>query len=52
MSYRSDQETYPVDAFSLSWKSWSFYCFPSLSYISRLTQKVMEDQAIGVKKNQ
>lgn len=47
-SYRPDPRAAFVDAFSISWSDFSFYCFPPFSCILRVLQKIRQDGAIGV----
>ena len=35
VSYKPDLNAYPVDAFSLVWKQFKFYCFPPFSCITK-----------------
>jgi hypothetical protein len=47
-SYQPDPQSAGTDAFSFSWKSKSFYCFPPFSCISRCLQKIRGDEAKGI----
>ena len=47
-SYRPDPGATFVDAFSISWADFRFYCFPPFSCILRVLQKVKQDKATGV----
>ena len=47
-SYRPDPGATFVDAFSISWTDFRFYCFPPFSCILRVLQKVKQDRATGV----
>ena len=48
VSYRPDPVAVVVDAFSLSWRDITFYTFPPFSVVSRVLQKVQQDEALGV----
>ena len=39
VSYKPDPNAYAVDAFSLVWKQFKFYCFPPFSCITECLQK-------------
>ena len=47
-SYRPDPGVTIVDAFSISWADFHFYCFPPFSCILRVLQKIKQDKATGV----
>ena len=39
VSYKPDPNAYAVDAFSLVWKQFKFYCFPPFSCIKSVSKK-------------
>ena len=47
-SLRPDPNAFAIDAFTLSWSTKKFYCFPPFSCISRILQKVKQDKATGI----
>ena len=48
VSYRADPEAFAINAFHMSWKHYLFYVFPPLSLITRVLQKIQEEQATGL----
>ena len=48
VSYRPDPDAYAVDAFTLTWSSFTFYAFPPFSIIPQVLQKVSQDRATGL----
>ena len=47
-SYRPDPGAGFVDAFSIFWSEFRFYCFPPFSCILKVLQKIRQDRATGV----
>lgn len=48
VSWKRDPQAFNIDAFTLNWNSYFFYCFPPFSLILRCLRKVMDDEATGV----
>ena len=48
VSWRPDPEAMAIDAFSLDWRELYFYAFPPFSLITRVLQKVEQDQSQGI----
>ena len=48
VSWRADPEALAIDAFCLSWKNKFVYLFPPFSMLSKVLQKLQEDQAEGI----
>ena len=48
VSYEPDLNAYAVDAFSLVWKQFMFYCFPPFSCITECLQKTKKEQSEGL----
>ena len=46
--FRPDPEAYKIDALSFNWRAYNFYAFPPFSLLSRLLQKVKQDEATGI----
>ena len=47
-AYRHDPEAMGVNAFSISWNDKKFYAFPPFAIISRVIQKIVYDNAMGI----
>lgn len=47
-SFRPDPDASFIDAFSISWSDKQFYCFPPISCVLRVLQKIIQDKATGV----
>lgn len=47
-SYRPDPEAMHIDAFSISWSTLNFYCFPPFSCILQTVQKIIQEKATGI----
>ena len=48
VSYKPDPNPYAVDAFSLVWKQFTFYCFPPFSCITECLQKIKKEESEGL----
>ena len=48
VSYKPDPNAYAVDAFSLVWKQFQFYCFPPFSCITECLQKIKKEENEGL----
>lgn len=48
VSWRPDPDSFCVDAFTISWKEFSFYAFPPFTLISKVVKKIINDQAEGI----
>jgi len=48
VSWRADPKALAIDAFCLSWKNKFVYLFPPFSMLSKVLQKLQEDQAKGI----
>ena len=48
VSYKPDPNAYAVDAFSLVWKQFKFYCFPPFSCITECLQKIKKKESEGL----
>ncbi|XP_015119029.1 uncharacterized protein LOC107042483 [Diachasma alloeum] len=47
-AWRRDPGAMVIDAFTISWSDIYFYAFPPFSVISRVLQKILDDEAEGV----
>lgn len=47
-TWRNDPDAWAIDAFTISWKEWSFYAFPPFSLITKVLQKIISDKAEGI----
>jgi len=47
-SWKPDPEATHIDAFTIDWSKYKFYCFPPFSLISRCLRKVEMDKAEGI----
>ena len=43
-----DPDDFAINAFHMSWKHYLFYAFPPFSLITRVLQKIQEEQATGL----
>ena len=48
ISWNPDQETFAIDAFSISWANTKFYAFPPFSLIGASISKIKREGASGV----
>ena len=48
ISWLRDPGSLAVDAFTIRWSDFFFYCFPPFSVILRVFQKIIEDKATGI----
>ena len=48
IAWCADPKATAVDAFTVSWQSLQFWCFPPFSLIPRVLQKIWEDTATGL----
>jgi len=48
ISFRPDPEASHVNAFTLSWDRFRFYAFPPFSCISRVIQKILREDCLGI----
>ena len=48
VAYQPDPEATAVNAFTISWKSYSFYAFPPFTIITLVLQKIREEQSTGL----
>ena len=48
VAWKPDPGAVATDAFSLSWKSLEFYCFPLFSVIGRVISKIIDNCASGI----
>ena len=48
VSSNPDPNAYGVDAFSLVWKQFKFYCFPPFSCITQCLQKIKKEESEGL----
>lgn len=48
VSYRPDRNAKHIDAFTISWSSEQFYCFPPFSCILKAIRKIIQDKARGI----
>lgn len=48
VSYRPDPECVAVNAFTLDWSSLKFYAFPPFNCISRVLNKIIRENAVGL----
>ena len=48
VSFKPDPGAYATDAFSLNWAEHKFLAFPPFALVSRVLQKINEDQATGI----
>ena len=47
-SWKPDPEATHIDAFTIDWSRYNFYCFPPFSLISRCLRKVEMEKAEGI----
>ena len=47
-AYRWDPKAEVINAFCVSWRNFSFYCFPPFSCIGKVLQKIISDNATGI----
>ena len=48
VSWRADPEALAIDAFKMNWSNLFLYIFPPFSLISRILQKLQDDQATAI----
>lgn len=48
VSWKRDPDAHNIDAFTINWKSYFFYCFPPFSLILKCLRKIIDDQASGI----
>ena len=48
VSYKPDPYAKHIDAFTISWSTEAFYCFPPFSCITNVIRKIIQDQARGI----
>ena len=48
ISYRPDPDALHINAFTVDWHDYNFYCFPPFSCIGAVVQKIMNDHATGI----
>jgi hypothetical protein len=48
ISWHKDPGAYTINAFSVNWQSWYFYCFPPFSMILKTLRKIKSDGATGI----
>ena len=48
VSWKRDPKSFAIDAFTLSWKKFYFYAFPSFSVILNVLRKIVLDRAEGI----
>ena len=48
VSYVPDPEAMHVNAFTLDWSQYVFYCFPPFACIGRIIRKIINDKARGI----
>lgn len=48
VSFRPDTEASYVNAFSMSWTGLKFYAFPPFSCISKIIQKILREDCVGI----
>lgn len=48
VSWLPDPGSWMVDAFTLSWKSLNFYCFPPFILIPKILRKIIDEKSEGV----
>lgn len=48
VSWKRDPDAYNIDAFTLNWTHYFFYCFPPFSLILKCLRKIIDDQASGI----
>lgn len=48
VSWKRDPDAFNIDAFTLNWSSYFFYCFPPFSLILKCLRKIIDDQASGI----
>ncbi|KAL0870236.1 hypothetical protein ABMA27_005269 [Loxostege sticticalis] len=47
ISWKRDPNAFNIDAFTVDWKDYFFYCFPPFSLILKSLRKIIEDEASG-----
>lgn len=47
-SWKGDPDAYKIDAFTFSWSQYFFYAFPPFSLISKILQKIITEQSVGI----
>ena len=48
VSFKPDIDAKFVDAFSIDWSKYQFYCFPPFNLILKCINKIIEDKATGI----
>lgn len=48
ISWKRDPNAFNIDAFTVDWKDYFFYCFPPFSLILKSLRKIIEDEASGI----
>ena len=48
VSYLPDPDAMHVNAFTLDWSKFIFYCFPPFACIGRIIRKIIQDEAVGI----
>lgn len=48
VSWKPDPDALSVDAFTISWKKYYFYCFPPFAIIQKCLQKIVSEQSTGI----
>lgn len=48
VSWKRDPNAFNIDAFTLNWGGYFFYCFPPFSLILKCLRKIIDDQASGI----
>lgn len=48
ISWQRDPDAYAIDAFTVSWSKFNFYCFPPFALILKALRKIINDNAKGI----
>lgn len=48
VSWHRDPDAYVIDAFTISWSSFYFYCFPPFAMILKALRKIIDDKGEGI----
>ena len=48
VAFKPDPEACAINAFSISWSTYSFYAFPPFSILPKVLQKILSDKATGL----
>ena len=48
VSYKPDPYAKHIDAFTITWSTEDFYCFPPFSCVTKVIRKIIQDKARGI----